>query len=81
MSARRIHYCIICMLVGLATLLITGCQAVPASPIAAATSAQTTAGVSEASPLPTSAVTAGPAKTHLLILHTNDALGYLDPCG
>lgn len=79
MKATRSQRLVLYGLVLILLAIQAGCQA--AGGTAAATLIPETVTATTASSLPTETAANGPAAVRLLLLHTNDVLGYLDPCG
>lgn len=63
-----------CIVMVSLSMLVTGCQSL-AKEASPSTTRQTPSSETPISP------TMAPEKASLIILHTNDVLGYLDPCG
>ena len=62
-----------------AVLLVAGCSSPEPSPTPEPTPTRTPQPTSTATPLPTPTPT--PQPIDLVVLHTNDTLGYTEPCG
>jgi len=77
MAALRVLRVVLALLTLAITLLMAGCSSPEPTPTATPT--RTATPVPTSTPRPTHTPT--PQPINLVVLHTNDSVGYTDPCG